>query len=284
MFEAILERLRQEPPLGEDTKVYENRGTPYAITQEEINVIQDRHKSYKRPLFHMSKHKAAQLIIDAHARGVHLDRDQLAAIDRLQGLSKLTRWGSDIAIKAFNDLDKIFFMGVLRGNVYLRWSDKSERGNWGGRTHSHCIGRRIMIQLSTKVLQTSLASLRDVWSTLLHEMIHAYLYHQCGSSLVDDDDELPGHGPIFQACMKAIQYRIGNPSFIKLRSTHSILDRPSWYTKGGYRRDDGRESHRVHRRNHHNDDDNYEDDDDYDEDDDDYNHRSGHHHRRRHRY
>ncbi|KAI9724104.1 MAG: hypothetical protein M1812_000823 [Candelaria pacifica] len=249
MLETILEFLRDEAPLGEDTKGHEGRGTPYPVTQEEIDVLQDRRKSYVRPRFHMSKHKAEDLLVDAHARGVHLDKDQVAAMDRLQALGKLNRWGSDIAIKAFNDLDKIFFMGVLRGNVYVRWSDKSERGDWGGQTHSHCIGRRIMIQLSTKVLKNKLASLRDVWSTLLHEMIHAYLFHQCGSFIVDEDDEYPGHGPVFQSCMKAIQYRIGNPRFIDLQLTHSILNRPSWYTKGGYRRNGTEEGgrHRHHR-------------------------------------
>ena len=247
ILERYLERLRREPPLGEDTKVYEKRGTPYPVTQKEIDDIQDRHKSFRPPRHYISKCEACKCLTEAHAPGVHLDRHQLAAMDRLQALGKLSRWGSDIAIKVFNDLDKIFFMGVLRGHVYLRWSDKSEHADWGGVT-CYSPDRRLMIQLSTKILKSSRASLRDVWAVLLHEMIHAYLRHQCGPTMRDDDPySPPGHGRIFQACMKAVQYRIGSPKLIKLELGHSIPTRPSWYTKGGYRRNGAREGHHGHR-------------------------------------
>ncbi|KAI9721547.1 MAG: hypothetical protein M1812_002309 [Candelaria pacifica] len=237
MFEAARGGVRRETQLGEDTKVYESRGTPYPVTQEEIDVIQDRWKLYTVPPSWMSKHRARQLLVDAHARGVHLNKHQLAAMDRLQALSELTRWGSDIAIKAFNDLDKIFFMGVLRGNVYLRWTDKSERETSAGVTILWRRQHRIVIELTTRVLNNRLATLRDVWATLLHEMIHAYLYQQCGPYLEDHDDEVSGnHGPVFRACMEAIQYRIGNPKFIQLILQHSITERPDCFSEGGYRR------------------------------------------------
>ncbi|KAI9795414.1 MAG: hypothetical protein M1835_005835 [Candelina submexicana] len=234
--------------LGDDTPVYEDRGTPYAVTQKEIDEIQDPNRFPRWTGRCISQRRATQRLVDAHAHGVHLDHDQLAAMDRLQGLGNLNRWGSDIAIKAFNDLDKIFFMGTLRGNVYLRWSDKfnTTAGRWLGVTHPPSDELpRIMIQLSTTTLKSRVCSLRDVWATLIHEMIHAYFRLMVApQNLYDEDPRTPpGHGPCFQACLNALQSRIGNPKYIKLEVCHEGAPRPK---AGGYRRINEGEGHRGH--------------------------------------
>lgn len=112
--------------LGVDIRVYEHRGTPYAITQSEIDVIQDRNKPFHPPPS-IFQERAVQQLVDAHAPGVHLDRHQSAPLDRLQALGDLPRWGPDIAIKAFNDLDRIFFKGKMHGHIYVRWTQDDDR-------------------------------------------------------------------------------------------------------------------------------------------------------------
>ncbi|KAI9703855.1 MAG: hypothetical protein M1836_007627 [Candelina mexicana] len=241
-------RLHPITDLGYDTPVYEDRGTPYAVTQKEIDEIQDPNRFPRWTGRCISQRRATQQLVDAHSHGVHLDHDQLAAMDRLQGLGNLNRWGSDIAIKAFNDLDKIFFMGTLRGNVYLRWSDKFDTtaAAWLGVTQPPSdASPRIMIQLSTTTLKSRLCSLRDVWATLLHEMIHAYLRLMVSpENLYDEDPRMPpGHGPCFQACLNALQSRIGNPKYIKLDVCHVDSGQPK---AGGYRRFNEGEGHRGH--------------------------------------
>lgn len=168
---------------------------------------------------------------------MHLDRDQLAALDRLQALGNLPRWGSDIAIEAFNDLEKIFFMGKLRGHVYVYWEDRSHEDSAGWTYGAGDFAPRITICLNSRVHMSVYYTLRDMWSTLLHEMIHAYHFLMVGREV---DRAHEGHGRCFIACMKALQYRIGNPNFIKLEIGMDHNARPKI---GGFRRnDDGRGS------------------------------------------
>ncbi len=270
-----------------DTPVYERHGTPYAVTQEEIDELQDRHKLQERKEKLISLRRATQQLVKAHADGVHLNHDQAAALDRLQGLSNLTRWGGDVAIKAFNDLDVIFFMGRLRGNIYLRWSDKKDTGasQWLGLTlFAGLIAPRITIQLSTTYLKDIRCSLRDVWSTLIHEMIHAYLFLMVGEDAVGDDiGGIPMHGPCFEACINALQSRIGSPKYIKLSLTYE----GTGPKRGGYRRihdvEVGKELLGRHRGMEEADDfDDYDDLDDYDRHRGHNRYGGGHH--RRHRY
>ncbi len=224
-----------------DCRVYENRGTPYAVTQKEIDVIQDRNKRYYPP-HAISGKRAVQQLVNAHAPGVHLDRDQASALDRLQALGNLRRWGPDIAIKAFNDLDKIFFMGKLRGHVYVYWEEGIHEDGAGCTYDAGDFAPRITICLNSHVHMSVYYTLRDMWSTLLHEMIHAYLFLMVGR-LVNPTDK-GGHGRCFVACMKALQYRIGNPDFIKLTIYMNECTRPKI---GGFQRNDDGRGSRGHR-------------------------------------
>ncbi|KAI9816596.1 MAG: hypothetical protein M1827_001728 [Pycnora praestabilis] len=230
----LFERLHEAfdfHPRGPDTKVYANQGTPYpGVTQHQIDILQDRHRR-RHHLPRQSMRSAAYKLEDAHARGVHLTPEQVAALDRLTALSQVGRWGPDVVIKTFDDLDLVFFRGKLRGNIYLRWTSpqptSSERRDqrhslgttWSYRSLAGC--PRIAIELSSEILTRQEMSLRDVWSTLLHEMCHAYLGHLNDYCEDDKDDDMsnPGHGRYFQKCIRAVQSRLGGSRWIRLDIT-----------------------------------------------------------------
>ncbi len=99
------------------------------------------------------------------------------AIDRLHtGLRNASteRWGPDLAIKAFCDLDKVFFCGRLRGHVCLTWKpDRSfPSRNLLGITEYVNKGKCV-IQLNADLIllePRSESTFGGMFITLLHEM------------------------------------------------------------------------------------------------------------------
>lgn len=82
-------------------------------------------------------------------------------------------WGPDIAIKAFCDLDKVFFCGRLKGHVCLTWrSDRSFERDCFGNTF-HLGGGKCVIQLNAYCIfftPRDGSSFVQMFATLLHEM------------------------------------------------------------------------------------------------------------------
>lgn len=76
-----------------------------------------------------------------------LDREpspkEADAIIRLRKSLKMKNWGPDLIIKAFEDLDTVFFRGCLVGNCLLKWRDPKgcrrvsakDTCTWYGFTH-----------------------------------------------------------------------------------------------------------------------------------------------------
>ena len=85
---------------------------------------------------------------------------------------------AELPFHIFNDIDATLFFGLLKGNVYLAWA-KLPRGLSGRTTRP---GRqacpRIAIELSHDIIATQRTGV--LVSTLLHQMIHAYLLQCCG--------------------------------------------------------------------------------------------------------
>ena len=90
---------------------------------------------------------------------------------------------SELPFLLFNDIDATLFSGVLKGNVYLTWA-RLPHGLSGMTTRP---GRgccpRTTIELSQDL--QLVISPEDLVSTLLHQMIHAYLLQCCGHKNVD---------------------------------------------------------------------------------------------------
>lgn len=112
------------------SEVVVDRGTPYQITDQELKdlrVFSPNHSSHFVTVMQSTKE---------HNEHNDLGREptskEVAAIARLHAALgvELEKWRPDIAIKAFYDLDTVFFDGHLRGSVCVGWSD-------GRVNHSH---------------------------------------------------------------------------------------------------------------------------------------------------
>lgn len=180
MFSAFRDAFhRRQRHYQEGPRIYAERGTPYPCTQAVIDELQDTQLHPRtEPDTHMSMGEATRRLENAHRSGNPLNAGQKAALQRLQDLEKVGKYGPDIVFKIFNDLDTLLFHGALNGNVYLRWSSTDEfirqngYGEASGRTSQPgFVAMRVGIQLNEGVLQLSTTRLRDVISTLVHECI-----------------------------------------------------------------------------------------------------------------
>ena len=61
-------------------------------------------------------------------------REEADAIKRVRDCLKIKKWGPDLIIKAFRDLDTVFFKGRIVGNCLVRWRDREGCE----RTHRAC--------------------------------------------------------------------------------------------------------------------------------------------------
>ena len=64
---------------------------------------------------------AASQIVRHNRRRREPSTKEADAIRRLQESLRLETWGPDLIIKAFQDLDTVFFRGCLVGNCLVRW-------------------------------------------------------------------------------------------------------------------------------------------------------------------
>ncbi|RWS16980.1 sprT-like domain-containing protein Spartan isoform X1 [Dinothrombium tinctorium] len=123
----------------------------------------------------------------------------------------------------FRDFDKHFFRGVLTSKcVQVEWSKRmtSCAGICEWRSFGLCT-----IRLSEPLL--TLRSRSDLIETLLHEMIHAYLF------VIGDRDNHESHGPKFHYHM----YRINKEAKTNITVYHTFHDEVKYYQKHVWRCD-----------------------------------------------
>ena len=92
-----------------------------------------------------------------------------AALDNAHG----DHWGPDLIIKAFCDLDTVFFNGRLRGHVSIAWRPASEMVQtlYGGTNYLSQGKCHIGLNAEGIILeQSSSKAFKQMWSTMLHEM------------------------------------------------------------------------------------------------------------------
>ncbi|KAL8847071.1 MAG: hypothetical protein Q9221_007858 [Calogaya cf. arnoldii] len=108
-----------------------------------------------------------------------------------------------LPFKVFNEVDREFFRSMLKGNVSLGWCNMRE-GVFSQTRRADLDGNpRIRIELSSRL---QYATRVDIFSALMHHMIHAYYLQCCGYH--DKEDSGAGydlrHGLAFLALRQCI--------------------------------------------------------------------------------
>lgn len=190
----------------------------YLCSQSEIdfhrgNVFPNRNKD----TFVTSREATKELMWHNDIKRINPPLHEIDAIKRLLWAASCAQDGSvlgpDVAIKAFADLDVVFFGGRLRNNVTVQWRadicapgrvwgtcERSRRGEEG-----QC---RIKLNASMIFREAWTQRTRDpfesMMGTLLHEMCHAY---ESVRSPHDIEPGNGGHGKLFGTRIAVVHKR-----------------------------------------------------------------------------
>ena len=101
-----------------------NHGTRYDCTPNELRDATTPSDQPRRT--HVSADRASQVVFLHNQPGRNLSDREYDAMLRLEDLilgvfSGRKQWTPDIIIKVFCDLDRVFFLGNLRGHVYVKF-------------------------------------------------------------------------------------------------------------------------------------------------------------------
>ena len=193
-------------------------GTQYLCSQSEINFHRRGRLPHSNTGPFVSAIEATSEIVRHNKETRKIPPLELAAIDRLIDAildAEDKGYGPDITIKAFADLDLVFFNGRLRGNVCVQWASDEyfqkwqvPPGTWGltvrpqrgemGQCRLYLNAKTILLDPSTDV------PFKTMFGTLLHEMCHAYEHVRCFPEECDLGD---GHDKHFRTKIHAVHRR-----------------------------------------------------------------------------
>lgn len=193
-------------------------GTKYPCSQTEIDFHHRGRFLQPNTGPFVSAIEATSQIVEHNKETRKVPPPESAAIDRLiDAILDAEEYGfvPDIVIKAFADLDLVFFDGRLRGNVCVEWvSDEYLQkwhvppGAWGftvkpepgesGQCRVKLNAKTILLDPSTEV------PFKTMFGTMLHEMCHAYEHVRCFPEECDQGD---GHEKHFRTKIHAVHRR-----------------------------------------------------------------------------
>lgn len=193
-------------------------GTSYPCSQSEIDF-------HHRGTFLHPNNGPFVSAIEATSEIVRHNREtrkvpprELAAIDKLIEAildAEENAYGPDIIVKAFADLDLVFFDERLRGNVCVQWESEEyfrqwrvPAGAWGFTvTPQPGESGQCRMKLSAKTILLDLSNdtpFKTMFGTMLHEMCHAYEHIRC---LPEECDQGDGHDKHFRTKIHAVHRR-----------------------------------------------------------------------------
>lgn len=192
-------------------------GTPYPCYQSDLDVHNTGvfQRPNKFPL--VSAMEATRDVMYQNHVTTRVPPTELVAIDNLKktvdAVEKRMDFGPDLAVKAFGDLDLLFFGGWLRDNVRVQWVKANDHARfsqaakrvWAVATHLPERGK-CLIKLNADILlrrSDEEDPLRFILGTLLHEMCHAYDMIRCGSSRI----KRRGHDEFFSTTIAVVHKR-----------------------------------------------------------------------------
>lgn len=154
-------------------------GTQYPCRQRDLDIIRQR-PAYDGGPFVSSRRATLEIVEHNDPRRRSPSSYEREAIYRLSDAMRAADrhpWGPDLVIKAFLDLDLVFFRGALRGYVRISWKDREHfsdgrlpRGilaytkdneSWLGHAH---------IYLNAEAILLGSRPFMVMFSTVLHEM------------------------------------------------------------------------------------------------------------------
>ena len=168
-------------------------GTPYPCNQNDLDV----HSSgtFRQPNtrpFVSAMEATRDVMLHNHVTR-RVPPTELVAVENLRKIvdtvEKRMDFGPDLAVKAFVDLDLLFFGGHLREHVRVQWVKARDHSSfsgpgrvWGVACYLRRKRGKCLIKLNADLhllrYQTE-DPLRTMFSTLLHQMCHAYKGVRC---------------------------------------------------------------------------------------------------------
>jgi len=201
-------------------------GTPYYCSQKDLDFHANKvfHSRNKLP-FVIPLEATAQMLIhnDITRPMIHQECDALDRLCYAVREAEQGRWYPDLPIKAFQDLDTVFFGGCLQGNVKVSWSSSQTNAHIARRIEAdgHLLGFTehalyygvknraqccIVLNADAILLDangTGYWAFDSMMTTLLHEMCHAYDWVRCPYQGGD------GHDVHFESRISVLHQRVG---------------------------------------------------------------------------
>ncbi len=149
-------------------------GTPYPCRQRDLDIVRQHASRNEGPF--VSQGQATLEVVNHNDPRRRLPSYEREAICRLSDAlrdSARYDWGPDLVIKAFLDLDLVFFGGVLRSYVCVLWDSMenfADRGTSQGRTAVSPRPGNARIYLNAQAILLCRTPFRHMFSTVLHEM------------------------------------------------------------------------------------------------------------------
>ncbi|KAL8841446.1 MAG: hypothetical protein Q9170_000909 [Blastenia crenularia] len=177
-FDGRSEFVGDRRRLHELTKytVEPDQGTPYPCYARNLRSYQRRpRKNVKTPL---SNEVATSKLVNFLNQDIVRGSPEHAAIHRLANGMQLEQWGPDLILKAFDDLDIVFFRGVMSTRtqiVYLTQQEIAQEWGRNSKIFGFCeslgYGRCRIVLNATSIFLHSPNPFAEMWLTMLHEMV-----------------------------------------------------------------------------------------------------------------
>ena len=196
-------------------------GTPYPCEQSDLDVHRTgSFRELNRRPFVSAVEATTEVMLQNHVSR-RLPPSESTAIDNLSRtiytVEKRMNFGPDLAVKAFADLDLVFFGGRLRDNVQVRWVKATDHprfeassGLWGAAIQLPERGKCLIIlnaDLHLREESQAADPLRRIFGTLLREMCRAYEIVRCGHSRSQTSTKRRGLDEFFSTMIAVVNKR-----------------------------------------------------------------------------
>ncbi len=184
-------RWASRPPVEQRALALEpvrlNHGTLYPCSASQLYDTITYNPRPRRSSEYVSADEASREIQTHNALGRNLSRGEYDATSRLESIfiacmSGRIRWTPDLIIKAFCDIDRVFFLGFLRGHVHVEWKPADSFSRRASNTvrfaaTSPLAGGKAKISLNAYAILGSVGfpPFKYMWRVMLHEMWYGAL-------------------------------------------------------------------------------------------------------------